>query len=80
MARRKRKAPAFQLYVADFINGTITMNNEEVGVYIRYLCYEWDKGGLPDNETLLARIAMIQEVEPIGSFREKFKNVLEKFS
>jgi uncharacterized protein YdaU (DUF1376 family) len=39
-----RKAPAFQLYVDDFLAGTIEMSAEEVGVYIRLLCLQWSKG------------------------------------
>lgn len=38
------KPPAFQFYAADFLVGTSTMTNEEVGIYIRLLCHQWDKG------------------------------------
>jgi len=34
------KDPAFLLYSGDFLNGTADMEPEEVGVYIRLLCYQ----------------------------------------
>lgn len=38
------KPPAFQFYAADFLVGTVAMTNEEVGIYIRLLCHQWDRG------------------------------------
>ncbi len=46
----KRKAPAFQLYADDFLAGTADMTAEEVGGFIRLLCHQWAKGGVPDSE------------------------------
>ena len=40
------KPPAFQFYADDFIGGTITMSNEERGLYILLLCLQWTQGGL----------------------------------
>jgi uncharacterized protein YdaU (DUF1376 family) len=39
-----RKPPAFQFYADDFLAGTITMSNEERGLYIALLCIQWSKG------------------------------------
>ena len=51
------KAPAFQFYANDFITGTQDWSIEEVGIYIRLLCYQWDHGFIPEDKNRLARIA-----------------------
>ena len=51
------KPPAFQFYPDDFIGGTCDLSAEEVGAYIRLLCYQWSRGGIPDDPLKLARIA-----------------------
>jgi uncharacterized protein YdaU (DUF1376 family) len=50
------KRPAFQFYPADFLVGTAMMSAEEVGCYIRLLCYQWDSNGLPNDDAQLARL------------------------
>lgn len=52
------QSPAFQFYPKDFItDGRVaTMSAEEVGIYIRLLCYCWTEGSIPDDLELLARI------------------------
>lgn len=57
MSEPKNRAPAFQLYADDFLAGTSEMSAEEVGGYIRLLCHQWTKGGLPNDEPRLARMA-----------------------
>lgn len=52
-----RKAPAFQFYADDFLAGTADMSAEEVGGYIRLLCHQWTKGGIPTDEDRAGRIA-----------------------
>lgn len=49
--------PAFQLYAADFYMDTASWPVEAVGMYSRFLFYQWVNGCLPDNEKELARIA-----------------------
>jgi uncharacterized protein YdaU (DUF1376 family) len=49
-------SPSFQFYANDFITGTQDWSIEEVGIYIRLLCYQWDKGSLPIEEKRLSRI------------------------
>ena len=44
------KNPAFLFYPSDFITGTLFMNNESVGAYIRVLCMQHEKGHLAENE------------------------------
>lgn len=38
------KDPAVLLYTADFLTGTMTMSDEHVGMYIRLLCLQHQKG------------------------------------
>jgi hypothetical protein len=40
------KDPAVLFYTQDFLVGTMTMSNEEVGKYIRLLCLQHQKGKL----------------------------------
>jgi uncharacterized protein YdaU (DUF1376 family) len=52
------KPPAFQFYPDDFIGGTCDLSAQDVGAYIRLLCYQWSRGSIPiDDLTKLARIA-----------------------
>jgi uncharacterized protein YdaU (DUF1376 family) len=50
-------SPAFQFYPQDFLVGTADMSPEEVGVYIRLLCYQWSKDGLPNDQAKCAAMA-----------------------
>jgi len=34
------KPPAFQFYASDFLVDTIDLSNEELGAYVRLLCYQ----------------------------------------
>lgn len=51
------KPPAFQFYADDFIGGTCDMTPEEVGAYVRLLCYQWGRGAIPSDADKLARVA-----------------------
>ena len=51
------KPPAFQFYADDFIGGTVGMSADEVGHYIRLLCFQWSHGKISSDETTLERIA-----------------------
>ena len=51
------KAPAFQLYAADFYMDTISWSAEVVGVYFRLLMHQWVNGSIPDDIEKIARIA-----------------------
>jgi uncharacterized protein YdaU (DUF1376 family) len=74
----RRRAPAFQLYVDDFIAGTYMMTNEEVGAYIRLLCHQWSKMGVPPEPQMIARIVNERSISP-DDFKEHFSEVLAKF-
>ena len=37
------KDPAFLFYSSDFLSGTFTMTNEQIGKYIRLLCIQHQK-------------------------------------
>lgn len=51
------KAPAFQFYADDFIGGTVVFSAEDVGAYMRLLCYQWGNGAIPFRKELVDRIA-----------------------
>lgn len=46
------KDPAFLFYSSDFLTGTMTMTNEQVGKYIRLLCMQHQKGHLLEKDML----------------------------
>ena len=46
------KDPAFLFYYQDFLVGTSFMTLEEVGAYIKLLCFQADKGELTEKEIL----------------------------
>ena len=64
----KNKTPAVLLYYEDFLAGTSDMTNEEVGQYIRMLCYQNAKGHLS-----MDFIKRIFRPDPVNEY------VLEKF-
>ncbi len=68
----KRKAPAFQFYADDFLAGTSDMSAEEVGGYIRLLCHQWTKGGIPNDQERAARMAGLMGSPSIGYVLAKF--------
>ena len=46
------KDPAVLFYTSDFLSGTFTMSNEQVGKYIRLLCLQHQKGRLTEKDML----------------------------
>lgn len=67
------KPPAFQFYADDFLAGTADMTNDEVGAYIRLLCHQWSKGGLPNDPERLSRMAGAMPVPSLGYVLSKFR-------
>jgi len=65
------KAPAFQLYAGDFLVGTAMMTAEEVGGYIRLLCYQWTQGSIPNDDAMLQRLTGCGG-NAVASIRHKF--------
>jgi uncharacterized protein YdaU (DUF1376 family) len=70
------KSPAFQFYPKDFIAGTATMSLQEVGAYMRLLCYAWDTGSVPNDGDERARICVCSKAQE----RELWKKVGKKFN
>jgi uncharacterized protein YdaU (DUF1376 family) len=64
-------APAFQFYPESFLAGTVLFTNEEKGIYMTLLCYQWSHGHLPSDLKLVAHMA--------GCSIKKLQRVLTKF-
>lgn len=46
------KPPSFNFYPQDFLTGTMTMSNKQVGSYIRLLCLQHQQGHLSEEDML----------------------------
>ena len=46
------KDPAVLFYTNDFLSGTITLSDEQVGKYIKLLCYQHQKGILSEKDMM----------------------------
>lgn len=66
------KSPAFQFYPQDFLVGTADMTAEEVGGYMRLLCYEWEKGSIPANDKKIAQLCGCHDSATISAIKKKF--------
>lgn len=62
------KDPAFLFYSSDFLTGTMMMTDEEVGQYIRLLCYQHQRGHI--NAVAMQRLC---GGIASASVKEKFK-------
>lgn len=75
MANDKIKAPAFMLYAADFIadENVMAMSNEEVGCYIKLICYCWREGSIPSDIKILSKLCQedIRKMEAIWTNIQK---------
>ncbi len=47
------KDPAVLFYTSDFLTGTITMTDEQIGKYIKLLCYQHQKGILTERDMMV---------------------------
>ena len=56
------KDPAVLLYTSDFLSGTYSMTNEEVGMYIRLLCLQHQKGKLSEKDMLSICKTYVEDV------------------
>jgi len=58
-SKPNEKLKAWYLFTEDFVAGTSHLTNEEVGIYIRLLCWNWNKRciGIPKDEMTHHRIA-----------------------
>lgn len=79
-----KKDPAFLFYVSDFLTGTMFMNNEQVGIYIRLLCSQHQHGGIIDKisfncligENLIVKSKFIET--ETGFYNERLTIEMEK--
>lgn len=69
------KPPAFQFYPDDFVAGVSILSTEEIGAYMLLLCHQWSAGAVPDNDTLIRRIAKLSPDFDLTLIRQKFKSV-----
>ena len=56
------KDPAVLFYSSDFLTGTMTMTNEHVGMYIRLLCLQHQKGKLTEKDMLYICSSYVEDV------------------
>jgi len=55
------KDPAFLMYSKDWLEGTAEYMPEEKGVYIDLLCFQHQRGGLPNDPVRLAKMVGLSE-------------------
>lgn len=48
--------PSFPFFPSDFLMGTADFSADEVGFYIRLLCFQWANDGIPDKPKMIALI------------------------
>jgi uncharacterized protein YdaU (DUF1376 family) len=77
------KDPAFLFYPSDFLTGTMFMNHEQVGIYVRLLCSQHQHGGMIDKVSFNALVkddvlikGKFVETE-IGFFNERLAEEME---
>lgn len=56
------KDPAVLFYTSDFLTGTSTMENDHVGMYIRLLCLQHQKGVLTEKDMLYICRTYVKDV------------------
>lgn len=64
-------SPAFQVYVQDFLLGTLDFTAEETGGYFLLLLHQWDKGFIPNNEKKIKKLSKLS--------KKALPTVLQKF-
>ena len=69
----KKHSPAFQFYPQDFLVGCADMSAEEVGGYIRLLCYQWAKGSVPNDNKKLMQMSGVFSIPELDCIKQKFK-------
>ena len=60
--------PAVLFYTSDFLTGTMTWDNEQVGMFIRLLCLQHQKGRLSEKDML--KICSTRDDEVFGKFAQ----------
>jgi hypothetical protein len=78
------KDPAFLFYTSDFLTGTLTMTDEQVGKYIRLLCLQHQKGSLSEKDMLFICKSYDEDIfdkfvkSETGYFNQRLKDESEK--
>ena len=67
------KDPAFLFYSSDFLTGTALMSDDQIGKYIKLLCYQHQKGHLTERDML--KICLTHDEDIFSKF-EKDENGL----
>ena len=51
------KSPAFQFYAAEFLadENVVLMTNQELGCYMKLMCYCWREGSIPSEIPKIAK-------------------------
>lgn len=68
-----KRPPAFQFYVDNFVEGTCDMTDAEVGFYVRLLCAQWSRGGLPNDDDELMRFSRGCTTVQLQRIKTKFQ-------
>ncbi len=52
------KSPAFQFYPSDFLSdeNVVMMSNQEIGCYIKLMCFCWREGSIPSDITRISKL------------------------
>jgi len=80
------KDPAFLFYTSDFLTGTLTMTDEQVGKYIRLLCLQHQKGALSEKDMLFICKSYDEDIfgkfvkSESGYYNQRLKDESEKRS
>ena len=80
-SKPKEKLKAWYLFTEDFVAGTQHLNNQELGIYIRLLCWNWNKrcSGIPNDENIYYRIALAltdeEKLSCVKVIKENFRPV-----
>jgi len=72
----RKRPPSLDFYPGDFLAGTMAMEADEVGAYIRLLCYQWEHDTIPNDRRA---IALITGTLP-SEFDRVWSKVRDKFS
>ena len=73
--------PSFQFYPADFLSdeNVVLMSNEQVGCYIKLLCYCWREGSIPNDMEFIARLCGVANGENMATLWQKKGGISECF-
>lgn len=70
-----KKLPSLPLFTDTFAAETVHLSNEEIGIYIRLLCFAWTKNAKPFTTTSAYRICQCRS----DDCEKKVDNILEEF-